>query len=112
MHDKNKETAKPKSKEIMELSRTNFLSMLKGSHGTAEGGGSHSGDTKNAGTQAKRLSDNDGSDDDEGQATGSAWGAVRENYLTDRKLALKVVIITLSRCQYWQAYVSIFMVLD
>lgn len=81
--------AKPKSKEVMELSRSNFLSMLKGDSAPPSSAASGSS-VANMGSKKRDQLESDSDGEEQGKG-GSAWGAVQDTYLTDRKLALKVV---------------------
>jgi hypothetical protein len=87
--------SKPKSKEVMELSRSNFLSMLKGDTAPAATGKAGGGAVSSALPGGKGLRKDENSDSEGEGKGGAAWGAVRDSYLTDRKLALKVM-----RCPY------------
>jgi hypothetical protein len=70
-----------KAKDVMEMSRSNFLDLLKGNSGTEE-------------AKKKPLDlpqeDSDDDDDDEQNKTSTSWSALKESYLTDKKLVLKV----------------------
>lgn len=63
----------------MELSRSNFLDLLKGN-------GSEKSESQTKNPQLEEQS----SDDEQDGLGVSSWSVLKESYLTDKKLALKV----------------------
>lgn len=86
-----KQAPQTKAKDVMEMSRSNFLDLLKGSS-------SEKTDT----SSKKLLTEQEPSSDDENDHGfgGSSWSVLKESYLTDKKLALKVSIPFISLIWY------------
>jgi hypothetical protein len=66
-----------KAKDVMEMSRSNFLDLLK-SNGAEDA------------NKKPEAPERDSDDDDEQNKTETSWSALKESYLTDKKLMLKV----------------------
>mmetsp|Transcript_21130 Transcript_21130/g.30549 ORF Transcript_21130/g.30549 Transcript_21130/m.30549 type:complete len:280 (-) Transcript_21130:81-920(-) len=70
---------KSKTKDVMELSRSNFLSLLK----------ADTTSNKNGGNQQSGETEDSRDDKTTTEAKSSSWAALKDDYLTDKKLALK-----------------------
>lgn len=84
-----KESNQVKAKDVMEMSRSNFLDLLKGGGSTQEP--SNSSSTTKKSSQAKKPESDEEEEEDEDDGLGAtSWSVLKESYLTDKKLALKV----------------------
>jgi hypothetical protein len=82
---KSKKPTQAKAKDVMEMSRSNFLDLLKGGGSTQE---TIASDTSKKSLKAKESESEEDEDDGLGA---TSWSVLKESYLTDKKLALKVV---------------------
>ena len=93
-----KESNQVKAKDVMEMSRSNFLDLLKSGGSTQETSSASSSSTLKKSSVTKKHESEDDEDDEDDGLGATSWSVLKESYLTDKKLALKVLsIISLSK---------------